>query len=81
LSITVAVAITIAITMSKPEKLVYPHFNTQTLELRQRINTAIAAIPPDHWARRKKNELFTDPETAFIRLRDWGFIQGILLVK
>jgi hypothetical protein len=67
--------------MSKPEKPVYPHFDTQTPELRQCINTTIAAIPPDHWVRPKKNELFTDPETAFIRLRDWGFTQGVLLVK
>jgi hypothetical protein len=81
LPVTIASAITIAITMSKPEKPIYPHFNTQTPELRQRIDTAIAAIPPDHWVRPKKNELFADPETAFIRLRDWGFTQGILLVK
>jgi hypothetical protein len=67
--------------MSKLEKPVYPYFNTQTPELRQRINTAIAAIPPDYWVRPKKNELFTDPKTAFICLCDWGFTQGILLVK
>ena len=48
----------------------YPKFDTQTPELRQRIATAINAIPPDHWVRPKKNELFADPETAFIRLRD-----------
>jgi len=47
--------------MSQLEKPVYPHFNTQTPELRQRIATAIAAIPPDHWVRPKKNELFADP--------------------
>ena len=56
--------------MSKLEKPVYPHFNTQTPELRKRIETAIAAIPPDHWVRPKKNELFADPETAYIRIRD-----------
>jgi hypothetical protein len=27
------------------------------------------------------NEVFANPEDAFIRLRDWGFTQGILLVK
>jgi len=59
----------------------YPQFDTQTPELRQRITTAIAVIPPDHWVRPKKNELFADPKAAFIRLRDWGFTQGILLVK
>ena len=48
----------------------YPQFDTQTPELRQYITTAIAVIPPDHWVRPKKNELFADPETAFIRLRD-----------
>jgi hypothetical protein len=47
--------------MSQLEKPVYPHFNTQTLELRQRITTIIAAIPPDYWVRPKKNELFVDP--------------------
>jgi hypothetical protein len=70
LPVTVAITITITIIMSKPEKPVYPHFDTQTPELRQRIETAIAATPPDHWARPKKNELFTDPEAAFIRLRN-----------
>jgi len=50
-------------------------------ELCKRIETTIAAIPPDHWVRLKKNELFADPETAYIRIRDWGFTQGIHLVK
>jgi len=63
----------------------YPHFNMQTPELRQHIATIIAtiiaAIPPEHLLSPVKNELFTNPENAFIRLRDWGFIQGILLVK
>jgi hypothetical protein len=56
--------------MSKLKKPVYPHFNTQTPELRKRIETAITAIPLDHWVRPKKNELFADPETAYIRIRD-----------
>jgi hypothetical protein len=56
--------------MSKLEKPVYPYFNTQTLELRKRIETVIAAIPPDHWVRPKKNELFVDPKTVYIRIRD-----------
>ena len=64
--------------MSKPD---YPHFDTQTPELRHRIDTAIAAIPPDHWVRPATGELFADPEDAFIRIRNWGFTQGILLVK
>jgi hypothetical protein len=34
LPVTIAVDITIDIIMSKPEKLVYPHFNTQTSQLR-----------------------------------------------
>jgi hypothetical protein len=72
-SIAITITIVITITMSKLEKPVYPHFNTQTPELRKRIETAIAAIPLDHWVRPKKNELFADPETAYIRIRDWGF--------
>jgi hypothetical protein len=56
--------------MSKLEKPIYPYFNTQTPELRQRITTVITAISPNHWVRPKKNELFVDPETAFIRLCD-----------
>ena len=67
--------------MSKLEKPVYPHFNTQTPELRKRIETIITAIPLNHWVRLKKNELFADPETAYIRIRDWGFTQRIHLVK
>jgi hypothetical protein len=50
-------------------------------ELCKRIETTIAAIPPDHWVRLKKNELFADPETAYICIRDWGFTQWIYLVK
>jgi len=75
LSITVAitVTITIAVTMSKSKALEYPEFNTQTPELRKTITTAIAAIPTDHWVRPRKNELFTDLEDAFIRIRNWGF--------
>jgi hypothetical protein len=69
LPITVAVAITITttITMSKPE---YPIFDTQTPELCKRITTVINALPPDHLVRPKAGELFTDPEDAFIRIRN-----------
>jgi hypothetical protein len=56
--------------MSKLEKPVYLYFNTQTPELRKYIETIIAAIPPDHWVRPKKNELFTDLKTVYIRIRD-----------
>jgi hypothetical protein len=52
--------------------LEYPYFTTQTPELRQHITTTIAAIPPAHLLRPVKNELFIDPEDAFIRLPDWG---------
>jgi hypothetical protein len=44
--------------MSKPD---YPHFDTQTLELRHCIDTAIAAISPDHWVLPATRELFADP--------------------
>ena len=67
--------------MSKSKAPEYPEFNTQTPELRKAIATAIAAIPTDHWVRPRKNELFADPEDAFIRIRNWGFTQGILFVK
>ena len=50
--------------------LEYPYFTTQTPELRQHITTTIAAIPPMHLLRPVKNELFMDPEDAFIRLHD-----------
>jgi hypothetical protein len=59
----------------------YPQFNTQTPELHERIATVIAAIPPDYWARPKKNKLFTDSEAAFIRLCDWGEPRGFFLLK
>ena len=78
-SIPIPITVAVAVTMSKlPE---YPHFNTQTPALRQRLATAIAAIPAAHRLRPVKGEVFTDPEDAFVRLRDWGFTQGILLVK
>ena len=72
-AVTVAVAVAIAITISKSKALEYPKFNTQTPELRKAIATAIAAIPANHWVRPRKNELFTDPEDAFIRICNWGF--------
>jgi hypothetical protein len=56
--------------MLKSKALEYPKFNTQTPELHWRIATAINAIPPNHLVRPKKNKLFADPKTAFIRLRD-----------
>ena len=58
----------------------YPHFTTQTLALCQRIATAIAAIPAAHLLRPATGELFVEPEDAYIRIRDWGFTQGIYLV-
>ena len=79
--LSITVAITIAVTMSKSKAPEYPEFNTQTPELRKAIATAIAAIPTDHWVRPRKNELFADPKDAFIRIRNWGFTQGILFVK
>jgi hypothetical protein len=48
----------------------YPRFDTQTPELRKRIATAIAALPSNHLVRPATKELFTDPENAFIRLRN-----------
>jgi hypothetical protein len=59
--------------MSKSKALEYPKFDTQTLELRKAITTAITTIPADHWVRLRKNELFTDPEDGFIHIRNWGF--------
>jgi hypothetical protein len=67
--------------MSKSKAPEYPEFNTQTPKLRKAITTAIAAIPTNHWVRPRKNELFADPKDAFIRIRNWGFTQGILFVK
>ena len=66
MSITVAVAVTI-LKSKAPE---YSKFDTQILELRRRIAIIINAIPFNYWVRLKKNELFADLETAFIRLRD-----------
>ena len=73
IAVAVAVAVTVAITMSKSKAPEYPEFNTQTPELRKAIATTIAAIPANHWVHLCKNELFTDPEDAFIRIRNWGF--------
>jgi hypothetical protein len=54
--------------MSEPPE--YPRFATQTPELCQRIATAIAAIPADHWVRLVKNEVFADPQDAYIHIRN-----------
>jgi hypothetical protein len=56
--------------MSKSKAPEYSKFDTQTLELRKAITTAITTIPADHWVRLRKNELFTDPEDSFIRIRN-----------
>jgi hypothetical protein len=65
LPITIAVAIPIAITMSKP---VYPNFDTQTEELCTHIETAINALLAEHLTHLKAGELFADPEDAFIHI-------------
>ena len=75
---SITIAITVAVTMSKSKALEYPEFNTQTLKLRKAIATAIAALSPDHLP--AIGEPFADPEDAFIRTRNWGFTQVILLV-
>jgi hypothetical protein len=54
--------------MSKLKALEYPEFNTQTPELYKAITTIITTIPTNHWVRPRKNELFTDPKDAFIRI-------------
>jgi hypothetical protein len=63
-----SITIIITITMSEPPE--YPRFATQTPELCQRIATAIAAIPADHWVRLVKNEVFADPQDAYIHIRN-----------
>jgi hypothetical protein len=68
--LSITIAITVAVTMSKSKTLKYPKFDTQILELRKAITTVITAIPADHWVRLRKNELFIDPEDGFIRIRN-----------
>jgi hypothetical protein len=43
------------------------------------ISTTIATIPANHRVYLYKNELFTNPEDAFIYIHNWGFTQGILI--
>jgi hypothetical protein len=59
----------------------YPVFSTQTPELKAQIAEAIAALPAAHRLRPVQNETFATPEEAYTRLKDWGFTQGISLVK
>jgi hypothetical protein len=68
--LSITVAITVAVTILKSKALEYPEFNTQTPELRKAIATAITAISTDYWVRPRKNELFADPEDAFIRIHN-----------
>jgi hypothetical protein len=68
--LSITIAITVAVTMSKLKTPKYPKFDTQILELRKAITTVITAIPADHWVRLRKNELFIDPEDGFIRIRN-----------
>jgi hypothetical protein len=56
--------------MSKSKAPEYPKFNTQTLELRKAIVSAIDAISANYWVRLRKNELFADLEDAFICIRN-----------
>jgi hypothetical protein len=51
----------------------YPHFATQTLELRQHIAIIITVVSTVYLLRPVKNELFIDLEDAFICLRNWSF--------
>jgi hypothetical protein len=60
---------------------IYPHVTTQTAKLRAEIAEAIAALPPTHLLRPVQNEVFADPEDAYIRIKNWGFAQGVVLVK
>jgi hypothetical protein len=64
--------------MLKPD---YLHFDIQTPELRHYIDIVITIIPLDYWVRLATRELFIDLEDAFIYMRNWGFTQGILLIK
>jgi hypothetical protein len=68
--LSITVAATVAVTMSKSKALEYPKFNTQILELRKAITSVINTISTDYWVRLRKNELFADPEDAFIRIRN-----------
>lgn len=63
------------------EVLQYPVFSTQTPELKAQIAEAIAALPAARRLRPVQNETFATPEEAYTRLKDWGFTQGISLVK
>jgi hypothetical protein len=59
----------------------YPRFATQTKELRAEIHQAIAAIPEVHRLRPATGETYATPDEAYTRIKDWGFTQGMLLVK
>jgi hypothetical protein len=59
----------------------YPRFATQTKELRAQIGQAIAAIPEAHRLRPATGESYATPDEAYIRIKDWGFTQGMVLVK
>jgi hypothetical protein len=55
---------------------IYPHATTQTAKLRAEIAEAIAALPPTHLLRPVQNEVFADPEDAYIRSRTGGSHRG-----
>jgi hypothetical protein len=59
----------------------YPRFATQTKDLRAEINQAIAALPGAHRLRPATGETYATPGEAYTRIKDWGFTQGMLLVK
>jgi hypothetical protein len=59
----------------------YPRFSTQTKELRATIADAIQSLPEAHRTRPVTGEAYDTPDQAYERIKDWGFIQGMYLVK
>ena len=59
----------------------YPQFATQTKELRAEITQAIAALPENHHLHPATDEIYKTPNKAYTHIKDWGFTQGMLLVK
>ena len=55
--------------------------NSRTGALAAEIQRAIEVLPASHQIEPQDGELVDDPSDGYIRLQDWGFIQGFALVK
>ena len=53
---------------------------TVTAELRNRLDAAVAALPPAYCLNPTENELSVSRDSAYLRLQNWAFTKGFAFV-